>query len=150
MYRNILSLILLLTLFFTACKKPQGFDYREVRNVEIKSLGFDKSSLNMDLVYFNPNGFGVDLRRVDCDIFVDNNYLGKYKLDTILHIARRSEFTLPSKIEVDMKGVFKNLLAVVFNKEIELNVKGTTRVGKAGIFVNVPFNYKGKHSFSMF
>lgn len=147
--KNILS-TLLIVIFFSSCKKPQGFDYRDVRNVEIKALGFDKSALSMDLVYFNPNSFGVDLRKVDCDIFVDNNYLGKYKLDTILHISRRSEFTLPSRIEVDMKGIFKNLLSVIFNKEIVLNVKGTTRVGKAGIFVTVPFNYTGKHSFSMF
>jgi pectate lyase len=90
MNRNIFLLVLLLIVVFTSCKKPQGFDYRAVRNVEIKSLGFDKSSLNMDLVYFNPNQFGVDLRKVDCDIYVDNNYLGKYKLDTILHSARRS------------------------------------------------------------
>jgi hypothetical protein len=53
-------------------------------------------------------------------------------------------------MEVDMKGIFKNLLTVVFNKEILLNVKGTTRVGKAGIFINVPFDYSGKHTFSMF
>lgn len=150
MKKNFIFNLLVITILFTACKKPQGFDYRDVKNVQIKTLGFDKSALSMDLVYFNPNSFGVDLRKVDCDIFVDNNYLGKYKLDTILHISRRSEFTLPSRIEVDMKGVFKNLLSVVFNKEIQLNVKGTTRVGKAGIFVTVPFNYTGKHSFSMF
>lgn len=150
MKKKFISNLIIIVILFTACKKPQGFDYRDVRNVEIKSLGFDKSALSMDLVYFNPNSFGVDLRKVDCDIFIDNNYLGKYKLDTVLHISRRSEFTLPSRIEVDMKGVFKNLLSVVFNKEVVLNVKGTTRVGKAGIFVTVPFNYTGKHSFSIF
>jgi hypothetical protein len=47
----------------------------------------------MDLVYYNPNGFGVDLRKVDCDVYVDNTYLGKFQLDTLMHIPRRSEFT---------------------------------------------------------
>ena len=104
----------------------------------------------MDLVYYNPNGFGVDLRKVDCDIYIDNNYLGKFKLDTLMHIQRRSEFALPSKMDVDMKGIFKNLYLVLFNKEIQLDVKGTTRVGKGGIFMTVPFSYSGKHVFSFF
>ncbi len=150
MKQHSLLITLLTILIFSSCKKPQGFDYKDVRDVQIRSLGFDKTLVSMNLVYFNPNNFGVDLRKVDCDIFIDQNYLGKYKLDTILHIARRSEFTLPSRIEVDMKGVFKNFISLVFNKEITLNVKGTSKVGKAGIFVNVPFNYSGKHTFSMF
>lgn len=143
-------ILLLFIIIFSSCKKPQGFDYRDVRNVSIQSLGFDKTAVSMDLVYYNPNNFGVDLRKVECDIYVDNSYLGKYKLDTLMHIQRKSEFTLPSRMDVDMKGIFKNIATVVFNKEIQLNVKGTSRVGKAGIFVNVPFNYSGKHTFSMF
>lgn len=150
MHRNFLFATLFSIIIFSSCKKPQGFDYRDVRNVSIKAIGFDKTAVSMDLVYYNPNNFGVDLRKVDCDIYIDNNYLGKYKLDTLMHIQRKSEFTLPSRMDIDMKGIFKNLATVVFNKEIQLNVKGTTRVGKAGIFVNVPFNYSGKHTFSMF
>jgi LEA14-like dessication related protein len=137
-------------IILSSCSKPQGFDYRDVKNIKVDNIGYDKTSISMDLVYYNPNGFGVDLRKVDCDIYIDNNYLGKFKLDTLMHIQRRSEFALPSKMDVDMKGVFKNLFLVLFNKEIQLDVKGTTRVGKGGIFVTVPFVYSGKHVFSFF
>lgn len=147
--KNLLLFFLIAIVLFS-CKKPKAFDYRDVKNISIKSLGFDKSAVSMDLVYYNPNEFGVDLRRVECDIFIDNHYLGKYQLDTLMHIKRRSEFILPSRIEVDMKGVFKNILTVVFNKEIQLNVNGKARIGKGGIFVTIPFNYSGKHTFSMF
>ncbi|MEO8174637.1 MAG: hypothetical protein ABI581_16195, partial [Sediminibacterium sp.] len=51
-----------------SCSKPQGFDYRDVKNVKIENMGFDKTILAMDLVYYNPNGFGVDLKKVDCDV----------------------------------------------------------------------------------
>ena len=132
-----------------ACSKPQGFEYRDVKNVEIKQLGFDKSAVKMDLVYYNPNGFGVDLKHVDCDIYIDKNYLGKYVLDTTMHIDKKSEFTLPSNINVDMKNVFKNTLHVLLNKEVLLTVKGNTRVGKSGFFVNVPFTYEERHKISL-
>ncbi len=140
-----LSLLLFLVILLAACQKPQAFDYRAVKNVKLEKLGFDKSTLAMDLVYYNPNGFGVDLRKVDCDIYIDNHYLGKYKLDTLMHIQRRAEFVLPSRIQVDMQGVFKNILTVLFNKEVLVNVKGTTRVGKAGFFKTIPFNYEARH-----
>ena len=51
----------------------------------------------MKLVYFNPNSFGVNLKRIDCDVYVDHNYLRKYLLDTVMHIAKKSEFVVPSK-----------------------------------------------------
>jgi LEA14-like dessication related protein len=139
----------LLCFVIFACK-PQSFDYRDVRNVKIENMGFDKTLLSLDLVYFNPNGFGVDLRKVDCDVYIDNSYLGKFNLDTSMHIPRKSEFILPSRIAVDMKAIFKNGLAMLFNKEVLINVKGTTRVGKAGFFKTVPFNYEARHKLSLF
>ncbi|MBS1642653.1 MAG: LEA type 2 family protein [Bacteroidetes bacterium] len=141
--------LLLAVLIFWGCKKPQGFEYRDMKNVSVKQFGFNKTQLAMDLIYFNPNNFGVDLKHVDCDVYIDNNYLGKFLLDTTMHIDRKSEFSLPSKIDVDMKNVFKNTLNVLFNKEVLVTVKGTTKVGKAGIYINVPFNYEARHKIDL-
>jgi len=139
-----------LIFLLASCSKPQGFEYRDVKNIKIEQLGFNQSALTMDLVYYNPNGFGVDLRKVDCNIYVDKNYLGKFQLDTLMHIPRRAEFSLPSRVVVDMKSVFMNTLNLVFSNEILVDVKGTTKVGKAGIFMTVPFNYSGKHKVALF
>lgn len=148
--KKIFSLIAFIALTTVSCKKPQGFDYRDVRNIKVEKLGFDKTALAMDLVYFNPNNFGVTLKNVDCDIFVNSNFLGHYKLDTIMQIDRKSEFSLPSKLQVDMKNIYKNALSVLLSKEIDLNVKGSSRVSKFGINISVPFDYKGKHKLNVF
>ena len=137
-------------LIVLSCKKPQGFDYRDVRNIKVEKVGFDKTVLKLDLVYFNPNNFGVTLKNVDCDIFVNNNFLGHYLLDTVMKIDKRSEFSLPSRIQVDMKNIYKNALGILLNQEIELNVKGKSKVSKFGIGITVPFDYKGKHKLSIF
>lgn len=147
--KNILAIFLVITLLY-ACQKPQAVDYRDVKNISIKSLGFNQSSISMDLVYYNPNNFAIDLRKVDCDIYINDTYLGKYVLDTLAHIGKRTEFVLPSTMKVDMKGVFKNTVNVLFNKEITLHLKGSTKIGKGGLFINFPFNYSGKHNFSLF
>jgi len=136
----------LFVLLLSACAKPKDFDYRD----KLETMGFEKTVLCMDLVYYNPNGFGVDLRKVDCDVYVDNSYLGKFQLDTLMHINRMAEFTLPSRILIDMKAVLKNGMNLLFSQEVLINVKGTTRVGKAGFFRTVPFNYEARHKLSLF
>ncbi len=148
--RTLFTALLLSTLLFTSCKKPQGFDYRDLKNFRVSNWGLDRSTISLDLVYFNPNDFGVDLKKVDCDIYLDNTFVGKFYLDTLMHIERQSEFTLPASMQVDMRNIFKNSLNVLFSKEVLVGAKGTTRVGKGGIFVNVPFNYEGRHKVDLF
>ncbi|MDB5193331.1 MAG: type 2 family protein [Segetibacter sp.] len=148
------TLTFLLLLFLScaafSCKKPQGFDYRDMRNFKVSNWNLEKSTVTMDLVYFNPNNFGVDLRNVNCDIYLDNTFVGKFMLDTLMHIGGKSEFTLPTKMDVDMRNIFKNTLNVLFSKEVLVGAKGSTRVGKSGIFVNVPFKYEGRHKVDLF
>lgn len=127
-----------------SCKKPDSFEYREMRDFRIDSLGFGKSTIKMNLVYFNPNNFGVDLKHIDCDVFLDNKFLGKYLLDTTMHISKRSEFVVPSAMQVDMKNLFRNSLHALFSKELEIQLKGNTKLGKGGIYINVPFTYQTK------
>lgn len=147
--KNITPLLLLI-IAFASCKTPESFEYRDLRNFKIDSLGFAQSAVSMDLVYFNPNNFGVDLKNIDCDVYIEHNFLGKYRLDTTMHIAKKSEFVVPSKMNVNMQNLFKNTLTSLFTKELLLEVKGTTKVGKGGIYITVPFSYSGRHEFSLY
>lgn len=131
---------------FQSCKKPQGFDYRDIRNIKIDKIGFDQSALTMDLVYFNPNNFGVTLKKVDCDIKLNNNYFGHFALDTSIYIDKKSEFVLPAKINVSMSNIYKNIFTVLFNSDVDVYVKGTASINKI-INLTIPFDYKGKHKF---
>lgn len=113
-------------------------------------MGFNKTALSVDIVYFNPNRFGLVLKNVDCDVYVNNAYLGKFQLDTILHISPKAEFEIPAHIVVDISSVLKNGLNMLFNREILINLKGTTRVGKGGFYKTVPFNFETKQQISLF
>lgn len=150
MHIRLLLLVIFSVVVMTSCKKPQGFEYRDLRNFRVSGLGVDKSTVSMDLVYFNPNKYGVDLKHVDCDVYLNNTYVGKFILDTMMSIPREAEFTLPASMEVDMRNVYKNVLSTLFSSEVLIGAKGHTKIGKAGIFVNVPFSYEGRHKLGMF
>jgi len=142
--------LFLITLVMNACNKPQSFEYRGMQNLKIDSIGLESSKISLELVYFNPNNFGVDLRNVNCDVYINHNYLGKYVLDTVMHIARRSEFSIPSSMNVDMKNIFKNAIGTFLSRQVLVEIKGSTKVGKSGFFITVSFTYSAMEKFSMF
>jgi len=47
--------IVLAVAVFAGCRKPQAFDYREVKNFRIDKLDLNQTFVSMDLVFFNPN-----------------------------------------------------------------------------------------------
>lgn len=113
-------------------------------------MSLQRSTVLLDMVYYNPNSFGVNLKHVECDVFVDTSYVGKYVLDTVMHIDRKAEFTIPTRMDVDMRSLMKGGMAALFGNQVQITVKGKTRVGKGGIFVNVPFDFTGKYSIPLF
>ncbi|WP_026751772.1 LEA type 2 family protein [Sediminibacterium sp. C3] len=145
-----LPLYLFLAFIFVGCAAPKELEYRKVQNIEIKQLGFNQSKLNFELVYFNPNKFGLDLKKVDSDVYIDNTYLGKFQLDTLMKIPRNSEFVLPSSININMQNLYKNAAQLLFKKELTIKAKGDIKIGKGGIFKTFPFTYEGRQEFNLF
>lgn len=125
-------------------------EYRAIKNVSIRSILSPAPTVSLDLVYFNPNRFGMDVRRLDCDVFVGGNLAGHLIMDTLLRIPANAESTLPASMSIDVRNVLSQSVNAFFNNEITLTIKGTTRVGKGGIFFTIPVNYTGKHKLNLF
>lgn len=104
----------------------------------------------MDFVFFNPNSFPVNLKKIDCDVFVDSSYVGKFLLDTTIHIGGASEFTLPVNLDVEMKDILKTSFNALISNEVLLGARGTTRVGRSGLYLTIPFKYEGKQKLNLF
>jgi len=117
----------------SSCQAPKDLEYRSAKNFQLNQLGFSKSKMSLDLVFYNPNKFGLDLKKVDSDVYLDNIYLGKFQLDTLMHINKSSEFVLPSSVEVDMQNLMKNAVQLMFKKEMQIRATGSEKVGKADI-----------------
>ncbi len=127
-----------------------GFQYMDVKNFHMQNLGLKKSRVSMDFVFFNPNSFPVNLKKIDCDVFVDSSYVGKFLLDTTIHIGGASEFTLPVNLDVEMKDILKTSFNALISNEVLLGARGTTRVGRSGLYLTIPFQYEGKQKLNLF
>lgn len=113
--------------------------------MKVQHFGFNKTTVSMDVIYYNPNSFGVNLKKVDCEVFLNQKYLGKYLLDTTIHISGKSLFTVPASVSFNMLDVMKNGFNILMNKEALIGIKGTTRLSKSIFHFNVPIQYESKY-----
>lgn len=132
------------------CSSPKELEYQDYKNLRLERMGFTTTRVKMDLQYYNPNNFGLQLKRTDLDIFINNNFLGHSGSDTLIQIPRRDTFLLPIVFDMDMKNLLKNAFNSATGNEVLVKVTGKIKVGKANVFMSMPINYEGKHKFSLF
>ncbi len=144
-----LWMIVVATLIMS-CSTPKALEYYSYRNLSVERLGFTNSQVKLELEYFNPNNFGLQVRRTELDIFIDSTLLGHSSLDTLINIPRRDTFLLPINFNVDMQNLFKNAWNSFTGNEVSIKVIGKLKIGKANIFMSMPVNYEGKYKFSLF
>ncbi|MEO7445997.1 MAG: LEA type 2 family protein, partial [Ferruginibacter sp.] len=137
-------------ILLTSCQEPKDLVFKDFQNLSVQQLGFAGAKLKVDLIYYNPNNFGLQLSRTDLDIFVDSTLLGHSIQDIQLNIPGRDNFTIPLSIDLDMKNLFRNGLAAAFNKEVNVRLLGKVKVGKAGVYKTFNVDYSTIQKFSFF
>jgi len=145
-----ISAILISVILLSSCQAPKALEYRDFKNFTVNKLGFSSSSVRMDLIYYNPNTFGLQLKRTDLDIYIGDSYLGHTVQEYQVSIPRQGEFTIPVAVDVDMKNLFKNALTSVFSDSVLVRVNGTVKVGKVNVYKSFAVTYEGKQKFTLF
>lgn len=113
-------------------------------------MGLSQTTVTMDLVYYNPNKIGFQVKRTEADVYVDNVYLGKANSDTLIKVAKKSDFIIPLTMQTDMKNLYRNAWAAFTNKTVLVRASGTITAGVAGVFKTLPLEYEGRHETSFF
>ncbi len=142
--------IAILFVLTISCGKPQSLQYLNVQNFNVVSLGLGSSVISADVKFYNPNHFRMKLKRAEMDISVNNKFIGKSMLDTLMSIPKNDSFYIPVRLNVDMKTLVTNSVGSLFSNEIDLKMEGKARLGKGIFFFNFPFSYQGKQKFKLF
>lgn len=131
-----------LFVFIASCT-PKAPEYIAVENFRLNSLGVKKSVVSADIKYFNPNNFGLQLRKAEADIYINGVKSGRSMLDTLIEISRKDSFLLPVKVDVEMKDIFPNALDFLLTREANIKITGTAYLRKEGINFSIPIRYEG-------
>lgn len=131
-------------MIFAGCTKPAPFEFRGIQNIQLQQMEDNSPAISATLSLFNPNRYTVQLKKVDADIYVNGQFLSHYKLDTLLKVPGNTLFNYNVLFSFDAKKVVNNMLTSLFNRQVLLQIKGVSKVGRSGFFVNVPFDFSSK------
>src|SRR4249919_2551829 len=148
----VLPILIIFSIIFSSCgpnnvKEPE---YRDIRNIRLINLGPLQSTAGVDLIYYNPNSFGVQVETARGDIYIDSSYFGQFELDEKVQVKKRSEFILPATVKVDMINVIKNGRELYKKKEALVKIQGTAMVRKSGFSKEIPINYEHMQNIERF
>jgi len=138
--------ILLFGLLIWGCKKPAGIEFRGIKNIKLADLSGDTATVFGTLNFFNPNKYSIQLKKIDADVFSNGQLLTHYNLDTSLVIPADTTFSFSTMLRFDRNKIFNNIADAFLKREVLLEVKGKTKVGRSGIFVQIPFDVSTKQS----
>ena len=130
---------------FTNCGKPQEPEFRQIKDFKLKKIGLIQADVGFQIVYFNPNSFGVTVKETVDNVYVDSLFLGRFSQDSGVLAGRNAVFSIPVNGEVALATVLKLNLADVQNKRFHVRAEGSCRVGKAGVFIKRSVHYEGDH-----
>jgi LEA14-like dessication related protein len=139
-----LVLVLASLAFLSGCQKPKDLVFKDFKNLAVDKLSFAGAKLKVDLIYYNPNNFSLQLNRTDLDIFVDSTFLGHSSQNVQITVPKRNDFTLPLTVDLDVKNLLKNGmtgLSSYFNKDVKIRFLGSVKLGKAGVYKSFKVDY---------
>jgi len=132
-------------LFLASCKSEniKEPEYREIQNVRITDVGLLQTTSGLDLVYYNPNDFGVTLSQARGDVYIDNMYFGRLNISDQVAVRKHQEFIIPVELKIDNISAVKNHSDIFKKKQALIRIEGFATLKKAGFNKEVPIKYEG-------
>ena len=143
--KRLFPIVLVIAIGLIGCKEIKDPEFRRVENLGIKNLGLLEATIGVNVTYYNPNGFGVTFKEAEADIYLDSTYLGKFIQDSSINVNREAEFSIPFSGTISMRTALNLDLESLSRRDVLLKAEGSAKVGKAGIYLNTPIHYQGKH-----
>lgn len=57
------------------CNKIKELDYKGIKNAKLESINFHNTAIRINLSYFNPNNFSIDVKETNLSIFLDDQFV---------------------------------------------------------------------------
>lgn len=137
----IAGLVLLYTL--SSCSKPKPPQYAGFENFRIEKASVSNTILATDVKLFNPNSYNLQLKSADVQVYLNDKYLGRSVLDSLINLPSKDTATFPIRMQASAKDILSNGAKLFFNPEVKIRITGNAKAGRSGVFINVPINYEG-------
>ncbi|MEO5946308.1 MAG: LEA type 2 family protein [Chitinophagaceae bacterium] len=142
--KTIISTLLLSSFFLVSCKTykdVQEPEFRDIQNVKMIDIGLLQSKAGAEIIYYNPNDFSVVLSSARGDVYIDNQYIGRFEIEDQVSVKKRAEFIIPAILKLDNISAIKQR-DIYKKKEVLIRIDGTARLTKTGFSKEIPIKYE--------
>ena len=134
---------LALLFILSSCSKPKPPQYAGFQNFRIEKASVSNSILATDVKLYNPNGYNLQLKSADLEVYMNDKYLGRSVLDSLIVLPSKDTATFPLRMQASAKDILSNGAKLLLNPDVKIRVTGNAKAGRSGVFINVPINYEG-------
>ncbi|KXK42277.1 MAG: Water Stress and Hypersensitive response domain-containing protein [Bacteroidetes bacterium OLB11] len=140
-YIQFIFVFLFFILQSSGCNDVKEPEYKGILNTKLETLNLSNAGLRVDLGFYNPNDFALDIKGTDLSVYINDRFIAFAEQPTKTKIPKKSDFIFPVTTHfnpIDVLGVaFKNILS----KSVKISVQGSAKVGKGGVYIRIPINY---------
>ncbi len=139
------TLLVAFVLIFSACSSVKNVsqpEFRDIGDVTLIESGLLKTTVGANMIYYNPNNFGIKLSSARGDVYLDNMYFGTFDLAQQVQVKKHAEFVLPVMLKIDNIGAIKNNIDIFKKKEALVRIEGHALVNKAGFSKEIPIRFE--------
>src|SRR6476620_2103232 len=109
----IAGLVLLYTL--SSCSKPKPPQYAGFKNFRIEKASVSNTILATDVKLYNPNGYTLQLKSADVQVYLNDKYLGRSVLDSLINLPSKDTATFPIRMQASAKDILSNGAKLLLN-----------------------------------
>lgn len=142
-------LAFVIVLIISACTRPKDLEYVDFQNFKVLEMGLQESRVGMHIRFFNPNNQRAQLKDARADVYINNIYLGKTQIDSLIQIPKRDTFAVPIVLRVGTLAAATNILQSLGDSSALIRLEGNAKLGKAGIFKDYPIKFEGRRKIEL-
>jgi LEA14-like dessication related protein len=151
--KSYLSGVFILIFFagiLASCSKPEPVNFAGYRNVRFSNKGFSIGIIQLDVAFYNPNPFPMKIKEANMKVSIDKQPFGEITQDSARLMPAKDTFLMPVSLKVNMVDLLQKVLATSGHDSITLEATGNCKVGRKGIFMNLPLHYRSREILKMF
>ncbi|MCA0381340.1 MAG: LEA type 2 family protein [Bacteroidetes bacterium] len=136
-------IIATLLLQLAACKVPQALQYSSISTIQVQSIDLKNTDGVVELSFYNPNAFAVQLNRVEAILSINNQVAGKANMDTLIQMPGLANSSLPVRIQLGNQLLLGQSMKLLLGGSIPYQIEGFAMAGKKKPRWKIPFSQRG-------
>ena len=143
--KTLSTILVAFALIFSSCQSAKNVsepEFRDISDIRLIDVGLLKTTAGANMIYYNPNNFGINLSSARGDVYVENVYFGSFELNQEVRVSKRSEFILPVTLKIDNINALKDQGNILKKKEALVRIEGFALVRKSGFSKEIPIRYE--------